>query len=117
MQTIQQSYTPASALTGHKINIIARFFAWSRSQEKNRIGWSAVTIAVHGCVITPLTLLFIMLAGNNMIFWPFAIGAMTMSLVVNLAALPARIIIPVFFLSILIDLIVMINCIAILFNT
>jgi hypothetical protein len=55
----------------------------------------------------------VMLAGNLMILWAFIIGAMTMCLIVNLAAMPTKITIPVLFLSILIDLGVMISCIAI----
>jgi hypothetical protein len=54
-----------------------------------------------------------MLGGNLPIFWPFAIAAIAMSLVVNLAALPTKITIPVFLFSILIDLVVIVNCIAI----
>lgn len=112
MATLQQSFTSVHTRTEPKKSLVHRFSAWCRVQQKNRLAWLAVSLFGHGCIITPLTLLFIMLAGNPMILWPMAIGAMTMVLVVNLAALPTRITIPVFFLSLLIDLTVIINCLA-----
>jgi len=63
-------------------------------------------ITAHGCVITPITIRFVMFSGNNFAFWPWIIAAMTMSLVTNLAALPTKITIPIFFLSIIIDLVI-----------
>jgi hypothetical protein len=111
MKTLQHPYTAAHFRSESKTTLIHRFFSWCRQQEKNRLSWLAVIITGHGCVITPLTLLFVMLSGNNFIFWPPVIAAMTMPLVTNLAALPTRITIPIFFLSILIDLIVIGNCI------
>lgn len=95
-----------------KPSLLHRFFVWCNMQEKNRLFWLALIITVHGCVITPITLGVVMLFGNNFIFWPWAIGAMGMSLIVNLAALPTKITIPVFFLSLLIDLVIIVNCIA-----
>ena len=38
-----------------------------------------------------------------MVMWPFAIGAMAMALISNLAAMPTKFTIPIFFLSVLID--------------
>jgi len=74
--------------------------------------WAAIGIAGHGCAFTILTLLVILFTGNHFIFWPFAIGAMAMTVVVNLAALPARITIPIFFLSLIIDAVIIAMCIA-----
>jgi hypothetical protein len=45
-----------------------------------------------------------MMTGNSMLSWSFAIAAIGMSLITNLAALPTKITIPTFFLSILLDL-------------
>jgi hypothetical protein len=97
-------------------SIINRFVTWTKSQEKNRLAWLAVIITAHGCVLTPITLFAIVLAGNNIIFWSLAIAAMGMSLVTNLAALPTKITIPVFFFSVLIDLVIIVNCIVIGFD-
>lgn len=115
METLQHVYVP-QRVTESKRSLTDRFFAWCHAQEENRLLWLGIIVGGHGCVITPLTLLFIMLAGNPAIMWPFAIAAMTMALVVNLAALPTKITIPIFFFSLLIDLFIIINCIAIGFS-
>jgi hypothetical protein len=79
---------------------------WCDRQEPNRFGWTAVIIMGHGCIFTVLTVLAIIFTGNHFIFWPFAIAAITAPLITNLAALSTRVIIPVFFLSLLIDLLI-----------
>ena len=113
MELLQQSYS-SIGVPARKTSLIRRFFGWCDAQEKYRFGWVASIVAGHGCVISPMTALLIAFSGNNMFFWALAIGAMAMSLISNLAAMPTKITIPVFFLSILIDLAVIINCILIL---
>ena len=51
-----------------------------------------------------------------MLYWIMAMTAMGMALVTNLAALPAKITIPVFFLTIVVDLYIVINCLVVGFN-
>jgi hypothetical protein len=58
----------------------------------------------------------VVLAGNHFIFWPFVIGAMASTLLVNLAAMPTKITIPVFLFSVLVDLVIIISCIMIRFD-
>ncbi len=112
METLQQSFATMQLPTRVKKNTLAhRFFDWCRGQEKNRLAWLALIITGHGCVITPITLGIIILSGNNFVFWPWTIAAMGMSVVTNLAAQPTKITIPVFFLSVLIDLAVIATCI------
>jgi hypothetical protein len=91
------------------------FINWCKGQEKDRFLWLSIAIAGHGCIITPLTLLAVMFAGNLMLFWALAIGAMAMSLISNLAAMPTKITIPVLFLSLFIDLVIIMSCITIAF--
>jgi len=90
-----------------------RFISWCDSQEKYRLGWMIVTITLHGCVLTIFTMFAVILAGNHFIFWPFIIGAMGITLFTNLVAMPTKITIPVFFFSVLLDLVIIISCIAI----
>jgi hypothetical protein len=112
METLQHSFnTIQLPVTAKKALILHRFFSWCREQEKNRLAWLAVIITAHGCIITPLTLLFVLLAGNNFVFWPLIITAMGMCLVSNLAAMPTKITIPIFLISLLIDLGIIANCI------
>ena len=89
---------------------------WCENQNENRILWIGIALAAHGCIITPLTVMAVLLAGTNLILFMLAIVAMGMSLVTNLAALPTRITIPVFFLSILIDVIIVISTLVIGFD-
>ena len=113
MQTIQNIYGAANLVTSHKQSVFSRFLAWCNGQEKFRFGWVAAILAIHGCVLAPITVLAIaLLGGNSMIFWAMLIGGMALSLIVNLAAMPTKITIPVFFFSILIDISIIIAAIA-----
>ena len=96
----------------HRTSIWKKFISWADGQQENRLLWLALSVLGHGCVFTILTALAIILTGNHIIFWPIAIAAMGMTLVTNLAAMPTKITIPIFFLSLLIDLGIIIACIA-----
>jgi len=109
MKAIQHTYQPSYQASTSK-SLITKFFDWCKSQEEYRFGWLAAGIAGHGCFITPATLFFVMIGGNSPVLWAFVIAAMGMTLVTNLAALPTKITIPVLFLSILIDIVVILNC-------
>lgn len=87
-----------------------KFINWCESQEKNRFGWLAASLTLHGCVFTIMTMFAVIMSGNHFIFWPFIIGAMGITLVVNLTAMPTKITIPVFFASVLIDLTIIAIC-------
>ena len=112
--TVRHSY--AHSIDTHKASVWKKFIDWCNSQEKYRFGWLAAVLTLHGGVLTILTMFAVILAGNHFIFWPFVIGAMGITLVVNLAAMPTKITIPVFFFSVLIDLVIIISCIAIGFD-
>ena len=99
-----------------KVSVWKKFINWCISQEKYRLGWLATAITLHGCVLTIFTMFAVVLAGNHFIFWPFIIGGMGITLIVNLAAMPTKITIPVFFFSVLVDLAIIISCIAIGFD-
>ena len=86
------------------------FITWCNKQEKNRFGWLAVALTGHGCFLTPMTLFAIILSGNLFVFWMLAMAAMAMCLITNLAALPTKITIPVFFASIFIDIAIIFYC-------
>jgi hypothetical protein len=106
----------AHSLDTTKTSVWKKFIDWCDSQNEYRIGWMIVTITLHGCVLSIFTMFAVILAGNHFIFWPFVIGAMGITLFTNLVALPTKITIPVFFFSVLIDLVIIISCIAIGFN-
>src|SRR4051812_2875108 len=88
----------------HSIGLISRFWSWCESQQKNRLLWLGVILTGHGCIFTPLTVMTVLLAGTNLFLFMLAIVAMGLAVVTNLAALPTKITLPVFFLSLLIDI-------------
>jgi len=108
--SIQHVYTPAYRKSVSKTSVWKRFITWADGQEENCFGWVAFSIAGHGCAFTIMTVATILLTGNHFIFWPFAIAAMTIPLVLNLAALPTKITIPVLFFSVLMDLVIVGLC-------
>lgn len=116
MKTLTQNSLESSRnFTG--ISLWEKFIAWCESQEKYRFGWLAFSFTLHGCVLTIFTMFAIILSGNHFIFWPFAIAAMGMTVITNLAAMPTRITLPVFFFSVLIDLVIIASCAALGFHT
>jgi len=112
MQIVQHTYNPAYLTVEKKQSLLSQFITWCNGQEKYRFGWLAVIITIHGCILTPVTVLAIVSGGNNFVFWGIAIGAMAMALITNLAAMPTKITIPVFFFSVLLDVMVIAGSIA-----
>jgi hypothetical protein len=108
MQTIQHPYKPVYLPVERKRSVVNKFFSWCNGQEQYRFGWLAAILTTHGCFLAPLTLFTIFIGGNNFVFWALTIGAFAIALVSNLAAMPTRITIPVFFFSVLIDLAIII---------
>lgn len=112
--TIKHVY--AHPIQTAKVSLWKKFIDWCEGQEKYRLGWVGASLTLHGCILTILTMFAVILSGNHFIFWPFIIAGMGATLVVNLAAMPTKITIPVFFLSVLIDLVIIASCIVIGFN-
>ena len=113
---LQQTYAPVFAPAVPRASLFARFLAWSKNQEPSRFLWLGVSLATHGCFLTPLTVFVITLTGNSLVSWGFAIAAMAMTLVANLAALPTKVTIPVFLFSVLVDLVLVIVSLAVWFS-
>jgi len=116
MEAYQTVYSPSYEVVNNNQSIVSKFMNWCQAQEKNRLGWLGLILAIHGCVITPITLFIIVSAGNNIAFWGVAMGAMAMSLITNLAALPTKITLPVFFLSLIVDLAIIGTCLFAMFS-
>src|SRR5918993_2031323 len=117
METIlQQSITANYTATATKTNVWKRFINWCESQEQYRFGWLGAALATHGCIATPLTLFAIILSGNYFAFWIVAIAAMGASLITNLAAMPTKVTIPTLFISLIVDIAIIISCVSIGFK-
>ncbi len=117
METILHQSAPISLVQPNtKASVFSRFMNWCEGQEKYRFGWLAGVLSIHGCALTPITLFAIILAGTNMVFFVLALVAMGMTLVTNLAAMPTKITIPTFFLSVIIDVAIIVSCVVVGFD-
>ena len=115
MNTALQHNIATTYAPSHR-SVWSTFMSWCQGQEENRFLWLSIALAGHGCLLAPLTLMAVMFAGNSMLLWAFVIGGMAMALITNLAALSTKITIPVLFLSVLIDIAVIITSIAAIMN-
>lgn len=106
-QTISTTYTGNLSQT----SLWSRFMAYSRSQEHNRLLWLGLALAIHGCALTPITVMATLFAGPNFFLFMTAMVAMGISLVTNLAAMPTKITIPAFALSVIVHIAVLISCV------
>ena len=112
MQTIIQPSISSKQEANVETSVFSKFIDWCNGQEKNRFGWLGAILAIHGCVLTPITLFAIVFSGTNFIFYIAALVAMAIALVTNLAAMPTKITIPVFFVSVIIDVVIIALCFA-----
>lgn len=99
-QTIATSYTAS----GPQTSIFTRFISWCEAQQFNRVLWIGLALMGHGSIFTPITAMVVLTTNNSLPLFMLAIAAMAMTLVVNLAAQPTKITIPVLLLSILVDI-------------
>lgn len=91
-------------------NIFTRFMQWCRAQEYHRIAWLGIILTLYGCVITPITLFFVIVSGVSPVLLAITSCAIMLNLVVNLAAMPTRITIPIFAASLLVSAAVIMAC-------
>jgi len=106
-QTIAVNYSEKAS----KVSVFKRFLNWCEGQQKNRLLWLGIALSAHGCIITPLAVMAVLLAGTNMFLFMLAIMAMGATLVTNLAAMPTKITLPVFILSTLVDIAIIFSCV------
>lgn len=87
-------------------SVFTRFIDWCHAQDHMRLFWVGITLVTHGCVITPLAIIGIIFSGPHVPMIPFGLVVLSMAmvLVVNLAALPTKITIPLYVLSIVADI-------------
>src|SRR5688500_13197047 len=102
--TMENTFQPAIS-AGHftkvaRPSIGTKFVNWCTDQEEHRLGWLGGILAIHGCLFTPITLFAVILSGTNFVFYMATLVAMAMAVVTNLAAMPTKVTIPVFFFSI-----------------
>ena len=111
--TLHQTLNANHTFRVTRPSAIVRFFRWAARQESSRFGWIAGILAMHGCVITPITVLVVAATGMNLGLFMTAMAAMGLALTTNLAAMPTKVTIPAFLLSVIMDVAVLIACFAI----
>jgi hypothetical protein len=104
---LQQKTSETYSVPAHS-NILRTFFDWAEEQNDYRFVWLGVALLVHASLLTPFTAMAIMATSGNLTLIMACLGAMALALVTNLAALPTKITIPAFILSIIIDVTVVI---------
>ena len=105
-QTIHTTYNEVYA---HP-SLWTKFMNWCAAQEGNRLLWVGIILAAHGCALTPITVMATLMAGPSFFLFMTAMIAMAIALVTNLAAMPTKVTIPAFALSILMDIAVLAAC-------
>ncbi len=107
---VHDPYTEQYVHVTHK-SLWKRFIEYCESQEEKRMWWMTLGILGHGTLFTIATLAIVELTGNVFALFVIACCAMVISVVVNLAAQPTKYTIPVFFLSLIVDLGVIITAV------
>jgi hypothetical protein len=102
-QLVYPSFTREQTTTVSR-NWWKQFIAYSEKQQFDRLLWLAIGLAGHGTFFTILTLAVVILTGNVFSLFAIACFAMVSVVIVNLAAMPTKVTIPVLALSVLVDL-------------
>lgn len=115
MQTIvNQSINTSYSEVIHHVTPWTRFMNYCKGQERNRILWVGFILAIHGCVLTPVTAMITYFSGGNFTLFMLAMIAMGIALVTNLAAMPTKVTIPAFAFSVLMDIAIIISSVVLL---
>src|SRR5689334_18854194 len=116
--TVQNVLTPHTYPLSftHKPNALKRFFLWCNEQEKYRFLWLGISLFRHIGMVLPLTLLSILFfGGNNFNLWVIACAVNVPVLALNLAAQPPRVTLPVMFISLLANVVIIALSVAMFF--
>ena len=111
-QTINTTYTDVV----FQPSLWTKFISWCAAQDRNRLLWLGIILTVHGCALTPITVMASLLAGPNLVLFMTAMVAMGIALVTNLAAMPTKVTIPAFVLSVLMDIAILSACLVMAFQ-
>jgi len=114
---LTQNHTGYSTVPGYSISAAwNKLIAYAEAQEERRFLWAAISLLGHGTLFTIGTMVIVILTGNDLLLLTATCLTMAMVLVVNLAALPTKYIIPIFFFSLLADIIIIITATALWIN-
>jgi hypothetical protein len=105
--------TKASEKTG----LLKRFLQWCDRQENDRLLWLGISVLGGIATVLPITLIAVVfLANNSFALWAIACTVNVPVLIVNLAAQPTKIILPVTFFVWFINLLIILYTVAAFFG-
>lgn len=111
METILNGAAASYTQAGARTSLWTNFVNYCGRQEENRLMWVGIVLAAHGCILTPMVVMLTLMTGPHFFLFMTAMVAMGMVLVTNLAAMPTKITIPAFAVSLFIDLAIAVACI------
>lgn len=92
------------------LSLWQRFLQYAEAQQPNRFGWLAFSFFMQGCVLVPITLMIVVMRGNPFELWIPCLVGFVITETTNLAAMPTKVTIPVFWAGVVIDLLVVASC-------
>lgn len=92
------------------LSLWQRFLQYAEAQQPNRFGWLAFSFFMQGCVLVPITLMIVVMRGNPFELWIPCLVGFVITETTNLAAMPTKVTIPVFWAGVVIDLLVVATC-------
>ena len=116
--TVQNVFAPKTypLSIAHKPTKLKRFLQWCNEQEKYRFLWLGISLFGHIGMVLPLTLLSIIFFGcNNFTLWIIACAVNVPVLALNLAAQPPKVTLPVMFVSLFANLVIIAVSVAMFF--
>jgi hypothetical protein len=102
--TYHSGYDKFSLEIVHK-NLLTRFLAWTKKEEKNHIAWVGISITAMSAVFFPITMSAILFNGAIFKLIIGAIFSLALVVIASLAALPTKYTIPAFLTGIIIDIV------------
>ena len=99
-----------------KANLLYKFNQWVNTQEENRLLWLGVAVLGGIATVLPITLIAVVFwANNSLTLWAITCALNLPVLILNLAAQPTKITLPVLFLVWFIDVLIIAFCAIIFF--
>ena len=107
---VKDSNTTAAAT---KSSLIYKFNTWVKTQEEFRLLWLGIAVLGGIATVLPITLLAVVFwANNSLTIWSITLAVNVPVLVLNLAAQPPKVTLPVLFSVWFIDAVIILYCLA-----
>ena len=111
---LRHSTNTASLQKGKKIVLFRNLQLYIEKQKRGeyRFKWAGITMVVQAVLITPFIALVIMQTGNHAIYWFLCTATTYLTFIPILSGLSVKAILSAFFISILINIAILVTAIA-----